>query len=199
MISGRYPVSPLWYAPIGTAKRQIGGYQTAEFAAALVVLVLGIVIPLVDLGVLPLRWILSQEIITSEVQKLAQSENFSSTIAALDNDSLLRTKLANLGGVKPLSTKCVLIISMLNDPYETFVADEPKSITPQWLPEGKRSPCYYELETTAVVEISPLVLLNGLDKPIPGLTRPFICTIKGKAHWENYGRNPVTKKFYMNE
>jgi len=199
MISGRRSVSSLWFAATSMRNRQIGGYQISEFTAALVVLVIGIVVPLVDLAAMPLHWILSQEIITSEARRLAQSESFSSAIAALDNDPLLRTRLLNLGGVKPLSTDCKLIISMLNKPYESFVANEPKSIPAEWLPEGKRSPCYYELEITVVQELSPLVVFNAFNTSIPGLTRPFICTIKARAHWENYGRNPVTKRFYMNE
>jgi len=187
------------FAPLGGQKRQPRGAQLVEFSAALVLLITGIIIPLLDLSVLPLHWILSQEIINSEVRKLAQSENFGSAIAALDTDSSLRTQLTNLGGVKPLSTKCALVISMLNKPYEFFTVEEPQSILREWLPEGKRSPCYYELEISTVLELSPLVVLDKFSISVPGLTRPFICTIKARAHWENYGRDPVTKKFYMNE
>ena len=48
------------------------GYQLTEFSAALVLLIIGIIVPLLDLGVIPLHWILSHEIIASRAQQLAQ-------------------------------------------------------------------------------------------------------------------------------
>lgn len=118
-------------------RRTKSGSQLSEFGAALVVLVIGFTLPLLDLGILPLHWVLSQEIITSEARRLAQSKTFSGAIDALAADSSLATQLTKLGGVKPVSTKCVLIITMLNQPYESFTTDDPKSILPEWLPEGK--------------------------------------------------------------
>jgi hypothetical protein len=202
MIVDRRPIFLLPFASTsmsGIRKCRLSGAQLVEFAAAFVLLIIGIFIPLLDLSVIPVRWILAQEIITSEVRRLAQSENFSSAIRALDTDSSFKTLLTNLSGVKPQASTCVLVISMLNEPYESFIASAPKSILPEWLPEGKRSPCYYELETSTVLELSPLIVLDSLTISIPGLTRPFVVTTKARAHWENYGRNPATKQFYMNE
>ncbi len=179
--------------------RRRSGYQLAEFSAALVVLLIGILIPLLDLGVIPLHWILAHEIIASRVQQLAQCKSFSEAIDSLNTDSSLNIELANLGGVKLVSIKSNLIISKTSLPYETLVAEEPKSIPTDWLPGGKNSPCEYKLEVSALVELSPLALYSGLQANIPGLTKPFDCLIKINSQWENYGRDPITKQFYMNE
>jgi hypothetical protein len=48
-------------------------------------------------------------------------------------------------------------------------------------------------------ELSPLILLNNISLPIPGLTKPFMCEIKSKARWENCGRDPVSQQFFINE
>jgi hypothetical protein len=145
------------------------------------------------------HWLLAREIIASKVQSLAQCKTFSSAIDSLNTDSSLPLELAHLGGVKLVSIKPTLVVSMTGPPYENFVAEKPKSIPTDWLPEGKRSPCEYSLEVSALVELSPLVLCSGLNVDVPGLTRPIDCLIKINSPWENYARNPITKQFYMNE
>jgi len=180
-------------------KSRKSGQQLVEFSAALILLVIGIFIPLLDLGVLPLRWILWQEALNTDVRRLAQSESFSKAITSLDTDGFLSMRLGHISGVKLLNAQCALIISTLNSPYETYTVQEPKSIKAAWLPGGAKSPCLYELEITSVIELSPLILLQGFSTSIPGLTKPFICTTKARAHWENYGRDPSTKQFFMNE
>jgi hypothetical protein len=175
------------------------GYHIAEFSAAFVLLILVIIVPLVDLSVLPLHWILTQEIINSQVRRLAQCKTFSRAVDFLNTDSVLSAQLAQLGGVKLKSVEPKLIISMTKSPYEIFTVAEAKPIPPEWLPGGKKSPCKYELEMDSLIELSPLMTLNWLGVEIVGLTKPFNCTIKAKTLWENYGRDPITNKFYMDE
>ncbi len=183
-----------------TGKRRCQkGQQMAEFSAALVLLIVGICIPLLNLAVMPLRWGLWQQGLNSDARKIAQSENFSSAIAALETDRSLSMRSSNISGAKLLSAKCALIITMLNSPGEVFIAEKPQTIEPAWLPDGKKSPCSYQLQITSDVAISPLFLLSGSKVKIPGLTEPFKCTTKALAHWENYGRDPATKRFFMNE
>jgi hypothetical protein len=180
-------------------KFRTSGQQMAEFSAALVLLIVGIGIPLIDLGVLPFRWLLWQQLLTADVRKLAQSEKFSTAMTALDSNTALSVGLGTKAGVKLISSQCAIIITMLNEPRDVFIAEKPGAIEGAWLPGGAKSPCSYELEVTSVIALSPLILLNGIKSPIPGLTEPIICTTKARAHWENYGRDPYTKQFFMNE
>ncbi len=171
----------------------------AEFSAALVFFIVGIGVPLLDLSVMPIRWVLWQQALNADVHKLAQSESFSNAVSALNFDSSLATRSIGVSGVKEQSSKCTLVITMLNPPGESFIAEEPKSIQAEWLPGGKRSPCSYELEISSLIQISPLILVSGSKISIPGLTSPLLCRTIARAHWENYGRDPLTKQFFMNE
>ncbi len=179
--------------------RKPHGSQIAEFSAAFVLLIIGIMIPLLDLGILPLHWILTEEIINTQTRRLAQCKTFSQAVNLLNTDAMLGTQLARLGGVELQSTELMLIISMTNPPYEIFTIAEGNPIPPEWLPNGKKFPCKYELEMDSLIQFSPLVIIHGSNLDIAGLTKPFSCTVKARTLWENYGRDPITKKFYMDE
>jgi hypothetical protein len=175
------------------------GAQAPEFAAALTVLLIGVFLPLLDLGIIPVRWLLSKEIIQGYTRKLALSENFTQALAILEADPSLETRLIHLGGVKPQARTCQLVISQLKPPLGTFTADKPHMIPPEWLPGGKNSPCSYEVDLSMQVDFDPLFTINLGGAEIPGLTKPFTTTINARSAWENFGCNPVTKQFYINE
>ena len=100
--------------------------------------------------------------------------------------------------VKPISTQCSMIITALND-YDFYIASTPKDIPAAWLPNGSKAPCKYELEICSEIELSPLILASQISTPIPGLTKPFKCKVISRANWENTGRDPLTKKYFLEE
>ncbi len=175
------------------------GAQLTEFSAALALLVMGILIPLLDLGIIPVHWLLSKEIVSSYVRKLALCETLSQAFTMVNTDPSLNNWLTQLGGVKTENIKCRLIISRLTPPLESFIAEQPRTIPSVWLPGGKKSPCSYEIELTADVKLDPLILINLGGSKIQGLTQPFDCAIGARAPWENYGCNPASKEFFINE
>jgi hypothetical protein len=181
------------------ALRQKRGYQLAEFTAAFTLLIIGIAIPLLDLGMMPINWLLSQEILTTETRRLAQSNTFKNALQSLEDNGALSSRIEHMGGVKLISIEGKLFISMLNEPYETCTVDTPGKVPPQWLPNGTKGPCDYDLDVTSTLQLTPLVILSGFSAEVPGLTRPFRCVVKSRAHWENTGRDPITKNFYLNE
>lgn len=180
-------------------KRNNYGAQMVEFAAALVVLLICILLPLLDFAVIPVHWLLSQEIVTHYAHRLAISQKFSQALAMLDADDSVTNQLLHLGGVKPQAINCCLVISQSQPPFETFVADSPKRIPPAWLPGGGKSPCNYEIKLSVQAEFSPLIVVKIFGTKIPGLTQPFTGVIEAKSAWENYGCDPATGQFYMNE
>jgi hypothetical protein len=52
---------------------------------------------------------------------------------------------------------------------------------------------------TVETSFEPLFMLNLGGASVPGLTRPFTTVIDSRAAWENFGCNPATKQFYINE
>ncbi len=147
---------------------------------------------------MPVRWFLAKEIIGNYARKLSLCETYSQALQMLEADPSMETQLIRLGGVKPKNIRCNLIVSSTRS-GERFVVDKPKSIPGQWLPNGSRSPCDYAMQVASDVEISPVFLVQMLGGKVPGLNCPVTFTIASEANWENLGRDPVTKVFFVNE
>jgi len=175
------------------------GSQMVEFGAALVVLVAFIILPLVNFSIIPVHWLLCQEIVTNYTHRLALCQKFSQTLTMLDTDDSITSQLLHLGGVKPQQINCCLIISQTQPPFESFVTNDYKYIPPAWLPGGGKSPCIYEIKLSVRAEFSPLVLINFFNMKIPGLNKPFIGVLEAKSAWENCGCDPASGRFFMNE
>ncbi len=175
------------------------GQQISEFAAALVLLVLVFFIPLLDLGIMPIRYFLAQELISTYARKLSLCESLSQSFAVMDADPSLETKLIHLGGVTPKNIVLCLVITKTKPPIERIIVTEPKKIPKEWFPEGPRSPCEYILQLSVDCEISPAILLRGGGPKITGLTEAVPFRISATSPWENLGRNPITKGFFINE
>lgn len=175
------------------------GAQAAEFAAALTALILCVVVPLVDFGIIPVRWLLANQIVSSFAGSLSRSETLSTAYEKMNSDPTLRTLLTRIGGVTPRSIKLALVITKPADSSQQMVIDEPRSVPQNWLPDAPGGPFQYELQVSSLVEISPLVILNFGERKIPGLTAPFTMNLNSSSHWENLGRNPNTNEFYLNE
>lgn len=183
----------------GRFHRKNTGAQAAEFAAALTVLLLFIVIPLLDLGVIPIRWGLAHHLVTSYSVNFARAETLSKAFEQLEQDRNLQDLLKKIGGVDAKHLRLALVITKPAQPDKKLVVEEPKHIPAAWLPDSPQGPFQYELELLAAVEVSPLILINLGEKKIPGLNAPFTVNMISSSHWENLGRNPNTNEFFMNE
>lgn len=175
------------------------GAQISEFAAALVLLVFLFFIPMLDLGILPVRYFLAQELISSYARKLSLCESLSQSYAVMDADPSLETRLIRLGGVQPKSIVLKLIISKTTPPLERIIVTEPRKIPKEWLPEGPKSPCEYILELSVDCQIAPAILLRYGGISAMGLTEAVPFRIAATSPWENLGRNPITKGYFINE
>lgn len=175
------------------------GAQIAEFAAALVLLVLLFFVPMLDLGILPVRYFLAQELISTYARKLSLCESLSQSYAVMDADPSLESRLIHLGGVQPKAINLRLVITQTNDPHERIVITEPRKIPKEWLPEGRKNPCEYILELSCDCQIAPAILLRYGGIHAMGLTDAVPFRIGATSPWENLGRNPITKGYFINE
>jgi hypothetical protein len=181
------------------SNRSNKGQQITEFAAALILLVFLFFIPLLDLGIMPVRYFLAQELIGTYARKLSLCESLSQSFAVMDADPSLETRLIRLGGVQPKNIVLRLIITQNNPPNERMIVTEPRKIPKQWLPEGPKKPCEYILELSVDCQISPAILLRYMGISAIGLTEPVPFRISATSPWENLGRNPITKGYFINE
>jgi hypothetical protein len=180
-------------------RRRGEGQQIPEFTAALVMLVLVFFIPLLDFGILPIRYFMSQELIQQYARRLSHCETLTQAYAEMNADPSLRTRLIKLGGVDPKNLELHLLISTVKGyPLRKIEVIKPKTIPKDWWPEGRNGPCEYILELVGSVEISPAIMMT-FEPKVMGLSKPVSFMLRADSPWENLGRNPITKSFYINE
>lgn len=186
----------------GISRTNQKGSQLVDFAAALFLLVFLVFVPLIDLTIIPVRWMLAKEIISNYARKLAACESLTQAYEVMNADPSLETRLLHLGGVSLESIDMHLRITrvfLYSDHEEVLLVKEPGAVPPEWKPNGKKAPCIYAIEIEVKSNISPAILLPKGGTAIPGLNAPIPITLTASANWENMGRNPVTKEFYLNE
>lgn len=182
-------------------RRSQSGAQLAEFGPALALLVGMILIPLLDLVVIPVRWMLAQDTVNDYCRQLAICETFSDAKSKLDSYPTLESKLQDLGGVKVRSINLRMRITSARGGglQQSFFASSPGGIPSDWLPNGRNAPCLYTLELDVESSFAPIILFPGMGQQIPGLTAPVPIAISASHAWENLGRDPNNKKFYLAE
>lgn len=161
-------------------------------------LVLLFFVPLLDLGIMPVRYFMAQELINQYARKLSHCESLTQAYSEMEADPSLQTKLIRLGGVDPQDLELHLIISTIRPPIERKDIVKPKTIPKEWFPDSKRGPYEYELEVVADIEISPAIIMD-LKPKVMGLSKPVPFELRSDSPWENMGKNPITKMFYLNE
>lgn len=189
-----------------TAKRRFNrtesGSVLTDFSAALILLIIFIFVPLIDLTIVPIRWMLAQELVNDYARKLSLCETFSESRKRMDADPSLRTRLRNLGGVTTDSINLRLRITRIfRYPHaeESFLAEEPGQVPAAWLPNGANAPCSYQLEVNVKSQMSPAILLPVPGISIPGLTKPVPLLISASHEWANCNPDPAADTFFLNE
>jgi hypothetical protein len=193
-------------AGFGRAKRlrthRRNGSQIVEFAAAIFLLTGFVAVPALDLSIVPIRWVMAQQLIDSYVRTLAMSETFTEALHILETDPSLTTRLVKLGGVKVESLDLTLKITrVVQNPAEakSFEVHAPGNIPPAWLPNGACQPCTYALHIDAKLAIAPALMIGFEGMSIPGLTAPIPVLVHSSHEWMNLGQDPATEKYFMNQ
>lgn len=174
------------------------GSHIGEFGAAFVLLIGCIVLPLLNMSVVPLRYGIGKSTINNEVRQLSQLESFSEALQKEKATTSGVTKLSEIGGVVVKSSELTINVESTKNKGHTRSFDKPKSISKEWLPEGAESPCVYLLDLKVNVEIHPLITAP-LPVNIPGVSGPIGLQFHETSPWENLARDPVTGEFYINQ
>lgn len=183
-------------------KHRTLGSQMAEFGAALFLLFAFIFVPLLDLAIVPIRWMMAQELINTYVRTLAMCETYTQSLRTIEADPSLRTRLIKIGGVQVTSIGLHLTINRISASSATDRSIDiynPGAIPVDWLPDSKRGPCQYLLVLDVKAAISPAVLVNWGALAIPGLTKPIPISITVLHDWGNLGKDPSTGQYFLNE
>jgi hypothetical protein len=181
-----------------TRIRSPRGQHISEFAAALVLLFFLFFIPMLDLGIMPVRYFMSQQLVQQYARRLSHCETLTQAYQEMNADPSLHARLVQLGGVQPKNLELHLFINRIKPPIYRLDVTKPKSIPKSWWPEGSNGPCEYILEVSAEVEVSPAIMMQ-FEPKVMGLSKPVPFILRADSPWENLGRNPVTTQFYVNE
>jgi hypothetical protein len=164
-----------------------------EFAPAFVVFVCFILIPLIDVAAIPIRYFIAQGVISSVAQKLSLAESRTEA-ASIANESGWKQFLATCGvTVHPKPLKLVVCGKNEGDKIALGPAE---AVPAQWLPSGTKGPCVYSMELAVDADIPPLY--HG-SAGLPGFTAPVTMKLACRSNWENLGRDPATRSYYINE
>ncbi len=174
-----------------------GSAQLSEFGAAIFLLFSCIVIPLIDLSIIPLRLGLGKSIVNHRVHQLAQSECLSEAFKAF-SDGDFHSGLTAIGGFSTRSTQLALVATSVKNPSQSVKVNRPGALPLDWLPGGIKGPCIYRLDLTVDAEIEPLITARVPGLQIPGLTRPIPFLLREESTWENLGCDPSSGEFYVN-
>lgn len=179
-------------------RSQTGGFQVSEFGAALFLLVSCIVIPLIDLAVIPIRWGLGRSILSNQVNQLAQCDTLSQAFNEFATDTTFKRQLSAIGGITLCSSQLSLSATSVRNPAEKIRVERSGALKSEWLPGGAKSPCVYQLDLVVNADISPLMLARLPSVNIPGLTQPLLIRLEETSAWENLARDPSSGEFYVN-
>ena len=175
-----------------------GNYQISEFAVSVFCLIAFVVLPLINLSVIPLRWSLAKSLVGISVQKAAQSETLSRALATTAEQNI-PDGLKKIGGITIKTARLALLIESSKVPGQLKTVTKPGSIDKDWLPDGRLGPYIYRLEQNVEAEIAPLILLPLNNPKIPGLTAPLTVQLEDSSAWENLGRDAESGEFFINE
>lgn len=176
------------------------GQQMADFTVAFGFLVIFVILPLIDLGVVPVRFLMAQTSVRNYIKQLSLCETMSQAYAKVkSNNNEFDKLLTSIGGTHVKSTKLLIVISSQKKQGAQIEVDKPKAIQKMWLPDGSNCPCQYMIKLSVDLEISPLITLPKILGGIPGLSAPFVLTLTEIAPWENLGINPATQEYFINE
>ncbi|MBX9953070.1 MAG: hypothetical protein K2Y39_28110 [Candidatus Obscuribacterales bacterium] len=179
-------------------RSQTGSSQLTEFGAAIFLLFSCIVIPLLDLSIVPVRLGLGKSIVSHRVHQLAQSECLSDAFKSLQ-ESDFHNGLTKIGGFNAKTTQLLLVATSVRNPDVSLKVDRPGALPSDWLPGGNKGPCLYRLDLTVDAEIEPLITAKVPGVKIVGLTTPIPFHLREESNWENMGCDPMSGEFFVNK
>lgn len=175
--------------------RKAKGHAMLEFGVGMLVFICFIFIPLIDIGFIPVRYVIGSGTINEFTHRLSLNEKRSEAYQQLTDEGGWKTFLSQCG-VTVHEPQLNLVICG-KDESEQVSIGKGVAVPAEWLPNGKNGPCIYSLELATDCDIAPLFPCSSGG--MPGFTKPITLTLKSKSQWENLGRNPQTLAYYINE
>jgi len=153
--------------------------------------------PIINLGFIPMRYGLASATVTEVVRRLSKAEKMSEAQTMLHSDKWWTKLLSDFGITVTQSNLSLIAYSVAN--HSQTAVTTVGSLPSQWLPNGANAPCIYTLELNTEIQVPPLwkAHVPGID--VPGMTQPIAFKFHTRSNWENFGKDPETQVYYVNE
>lgn len=178
----------------GGRKRSTRGHSMVEFATALIALISFVFVPLVSLGMIPVRYLIAQGVLTELSHKLVLCDKRSGAYDLFWTDPWPDAILSRCGIKVENETLNLRILGQADNSATTV--GEGQMISAEWLPNGAKGPCIYSMRIDADFSVEPVF---KSCPGIPGLTSPVTFKVHCDSPWENLGRDPITSQYFVNE
>jgi hypothetical protein len=173
--------------------RKKSGSAMTEFSGAMIIFILFIFAPLLNIGILPVRYLIAHGIISEMAHRMAVCEKRTEAQKLLKNNSWWTNLLSACGVTVKNPDAQLVIVDKGNSKSNVSI----NAILPNdKLPNGSGGPFMYSIQLSADCDISPLF---NAGAGLPGFTSPVTLHLSSQAQWENLGRNPETTLYYINE
>lgn len=177
-----------------------GAAALAEFGPAVIAFILFGFFPLLDYGVVLIRYGIGYGVQNALTHRMGLAEKISNADSMLNNDNGWRTQLKKCGVKVKLTDLRLKVVNKSNLETQVLIP-EPSPVPAQWQPDSIGGPFIYYLELQTNLDIDPLFPMTSPWKAVPGLTGPMTIAITTDAAWENLGRDSesLSEEFYLNE
>jgi hypothetical protein len=181
-----------------TRVRTQKGASLIEFAAAIALFICVVLIPFVNMGFVPVRYMLCETILANLALRLSHCEKLSDAYTMLLGDQYWKTTLNKFG--VDVSGEEIVMLATTGDGSQKYSVKEGQSWPKEWLPSGANGPYLYSLTVHCQCSINPFFRGDTLPA-LAGITRPVNFEVSGGSQWENLSRDPksATLAYFMEE
>ncbi len=165
-----------------------------EFSGAMVIFILFIFAPLLNIGILPVRYLIAHGIMTEMTHRLAVCEKRSDAQKLLKSNQWWINLLKTCGVVVKNPDAILVVVDGSGAGKSSVTIGNELPVDK--LPNGSGGPYMYSIQLSADCDISPLF---NAGAGLPGFTSPVTIHMTSQAQWENLGRDPASSLYYINE
>ncbi|MBX9695425.1 MAG: hypothetical protein K2Z81_23775 [Cyanobacteria bacterium] len=177
--------------------RRSRGSNIVEFCACLIVIFFMLIIPLIDLGTFITRWGTGSQVVSAWAASIAKERKLSTAFLRVSEGDEFSDAVKTPTGITVTDVQPSLIIGRVNDPSDTIEVLGPGKIPKRWLPNAGQFT--YTVRLAVEADVDPLVTITFFGINVPGLTGKTHIKMVGESNWENLGRDPASKEFFINE
>lgn len=165
-----------------------------EFSGAFMIFILFIFVPLINIGILPVRYLLAHGAMSEMAHRMAVCEKRSDAAKLLADNKWWSSFLTKCGASVKDPSGSLIVVG--NGGGSKTTVGLGTNLPEDKLPNSAQGPYMYSVQLNCDCDIAPLFNAHA---GLPGFTKPITFKMSSQAQWENLGRDPQTLLYYINE